>query len=305
MTRAVKWRYQFSNDGRRSVLTIPVGKNETTQLIEAGQLGAGNFGDVRLFKGMHPRTGAVIHRIVKRFNTEKSGIKSWKEEHKHFDNSCRSRSTSPRKHALKSRLRGCQLFTDHDTHPSRGRLVAPYIPGHHWDTMLETVLDGNERQEEQLYELLIATVDCIVALHASPHPLIHCDLKEENLLVTLEGGIFCVNPVDFGFAKSPGCPLKHLIAGKKASRYLAPEQYTGSGFASPATDVYALASMLQRTAKSFRLTYPSFINLFIAEGLSVLPSARPSLDVFRAQLAKQLKTLKALEDQSVSQLQVR
>jgi serine/threonine-protein kinase len=117
-------------------------------------------------------------------------------------------------------------------------IVMEYLPGGSlWDRFQR---DGIRPDEACAYVL----VACSALDHAHEHGAIHRDIKPENLLLDDRPGV--VKLGDFGVAKALGAAAHQFtsvgqVVGTPA--YLAPEQILGEP-ATPATDVYACATML-------------------------------------------------------------
>jgi serine/threonine protein kinase len=76
--------------------------------------------------------------------------------------------------------------------------------------------------------------------HSLPQPIIHCDLKPANIIVSVQGTSYVM---DFGIARVLGEHQEHLeMAGTPS--YMAPEQATPDGLIGPWTDVYGIGAIL-------------------------------------------------------------
>ena len=120
----------------------------------------------------------------------------------------------------------------------RSYLLMDYIRGQNLEVLRQEQPD--QRLSLPLALTLFASiVDALIYLHRQEPPILHRDIKPSNLIVPV--GAQETILVDFGNAK-------HFVTGtatvlfQGASRYAAPEQYTGG--TGPRTDVYGLAATL-------------------------------------------------------------
>jgi serine/threonine protein kinase len=78
--------------------------------------------------------------------------------------------------------------------------------------------------------------------HTRPNPLLHCDLKPANIMVTADGRA-CI--LDFGLARQLGEIKVEQGVVSGTPSYMAPEQASGrNDLVDPRTDVYGLGSIL-------------------------------------------------------------
>lgn len=85
--------------------------------------------------------------------------------------------------------------------------------------------------------------EALVYLHAQkPHPVIHKDIKPQNLMLTAEG----VMLLDFGIAKAtdPRGRYRTIVEGVATPGYAAPEMYLAQGTSDPRVDIYALGATI-------------------------------------------------------------
>jgi hypothetical protein len=92
----------------------------------------------------------------------------------------------------------------------------------------------------------IAAQICTVLSYAHAIPVVHRDLKPDNVLIAADG---TVKVLDFGIAKLLGTDVTRLTAtGNKigTSRYMPPEQIDGAQI-TPLSDLYALGCVLHES----------------------------------------------------------
>lgn len=117
-------------------------------------------------------------------------------------------------------------------------IVMEYLPG---GSLWDRFQDEGVRPDEACAYVLVA---CSALEHAHGQGSIHRDIKPENFLVDDRPGV--VKLGDFGVAKALGAAANQFTSAGQVvgtPAYLAPEQILGDP-ATPATDVYACATML-------------------------------------------------------------
>lgn len=141
-------------------------------------------------------------------------------------------------------------------------LVQALAPGQ----SLAALVNGGWRQDETaVRDLAVQVLEVLIYLHNRIPPVIHRDLKPDNLIRRQDGQIYLV---DFGSVKDTyRDTLLHGGTVVGTYGYMAPEQFRGQAF--PATDLYGLGTTL----------------LFLLTGRSPaeLPQQRLKLD-FRSQV---------------------
>jgi len=125
-----------------------------------------------------------------------------------------------------------------DTPQNRSFYIAQQLaPGH---SLAALVQNGWRVTEEEVRHIAIQILEILVYLHEHTPPIIHRDIKPQNLIRRDDGQVFLV---DFGavqdtyystFARS------RTVVGTFG--YMAPEQFRGQ--AVPATDLYGLGATL-------------------------------------------------------------
>ena len=129
---------------------------------------------------------------------------------------------------------------DHFVLPGLGQyLVMDFVEGKSLRAML--VERGRPLDEAEVLPWVRQVCDALEYLHTRTPPIIHRDIKPDNIIVTPEGRAMLV---DFGISKlyDPG---KGTTVGAKAVTpgFSPPEQYAG-GRTDPRSDIYALGATL-------------------------------------------------------------
>ena len=121
-------------------------------------------------------------------------------------------------------------------------LVMEYIPGDDVGSMLDP--DKQAFSVEQVQKWADQLLDALDYLHNQEMPVIHRDIKPQNLKVTPRGDIILL---DFGLAKGNPTDAGHATAAKSifgySRNYASLEQIQGTG-TDPRSDLYSLAATL-------------------------------------------------------------
>lgn len=107
-------------------------------------------------------------------------------------------------------------------------------------SLYSLVQSGWHATENEVRQLASQLLDILTYLHTLTPPVIHRDLKPQNIIRGKDGGIFLV---DFGAVKTT---YQTTFSGGSTVvgtyGYMAPEQFRGQGY--PATDLYGLGATL-------------------------------------------------------------
>ncbi len=132
--------------------------------------------------------------------------------------------------------------SDHFEERDSQFLVMEYIPGEDVATMLET--DHAQFSTELVLKWADQLLDALDYLHNQDIPVVHRDIKPQNLKVNSRGDIILL---DFGLAKGNPTDAGHQTAAKSifgySRNYASLEQIQGTG-TDPRSDLYSLAATL-------------------------------------------------------------
>jgi formylglycine-generating enzyme required for sulfatase activity/serine/threonine protein kinase len=146
-----------------------------------------------------------------------------------------------REAATMARLRHPALprVSDHFVEGGGQFLVMEFVPGDDLFTLLKR--RGRPFDCGQVMAWAETLLDALNYIHTQFPPVIHRDIKPQNLKLTPQGELFLI---DFGLAKSASTPT-HSSASLHAYTlsYAPPEQIEGAG-TDPRSDIYSLAATL-------------------------------------------------------------
>ena len=132
--------------------------------------------------------------------------------------------------------------TDHFIEENEQFLVMEYISGEDLSHTLEET--GRPFPVDQVMKWADQLLDALDFLHNQVNPVIHRDIKPQNLKVTQSGQIILL---DFGLAKGNPTDAGHQTAAKSifgySRNYASLEQIQGTG-TDPRSDLYSLAATL-------------------------------------------------------------
>jgi hypothetical protein len=113
-------------------------------------------------------------------------------------------------------------------------LVMSYIPGR---SLGKHLADEGPMLEQELWRVMLDVSDVLGSLHGEASPVVHRDIKPDNLVRRPDGTIALV---DFGGVGRAQGAAGSTVVGTFG--YMAPEQLYGTS--TPATDIYALGATL-------------------------------------------------------------
>jgi len=116
-------------------------------------------------------------------------------------------------------------------------IIQQFAPGR---SLAESVQNGWRGNETEIRQIAIHVLDILVYLHQQTPPVIHRDIKPNNIIRGDDGQIMLV---DFGAVQTTyysTLAKNHTVVGTFG--YMAPEQFLGQ--AVPATDLYGLGATL-------------------------------------------------------------
>lgn len=204
---------------------------------------------------------------------------------------------------LLARLRHANLprVIDHFSHNDHQYLVMDFIEGQDLWEIIEA--QGHPLTEMEALQYITQICQAVAYLHEQEPPVIHRDIKPQNIKITPKGQAVLV---DFGIAK---IGVQDMLTGTAARGvtpgFSPPEQYSGTG-TSPQSDIYALGATLYAILTSqkppdsiklitgeaeFEFPDPSFEELtaamreIIQAAMQIRPTQRPqSVAAWQAQL---------------------
>ncbi|MFM8320303.1 MAG: protein kinase domain-containing protein, partial [Chloroflexota bacterium] len=130
--------------------------------------------------------------------------------------------------------------TDHFLVPGRGQyLVMDYVAGENLHHLLER--HGRPFDQATALGWVLPVLDALSYLHSQQPPIIHRDVKPQNIILAPNGHPFLV---DFGIAKAYTPQAATTIGARAVSPgYSPPEQY-GQSNTDPRSDLYSLGATL-------------------------------------------------------------
>ena len=157
------------------------------------------------------------------------------------------RKAFEREARILTRLRHSSLpiVSDYFAQENGQFLVMQFIPGDDLGTLLERKKNMflKESAVPWITQWAMQLLDALTYLHTQQPPILHRDIKPQNLKLTRDGSIMLL---DFGMAKSAGDQTRQSIVQSVrgyTTQYASLEQIQGLG-TQPASDIYALAATM-------------------------------------------------------------
>lgn len=167
----------------------------------------------------------------------------------------------------------------HDAFGERGHyyVVLSYIEGNDLTDLLRVARMRNEAIPlPRLLGWMIAICDAVTFLHSQRPPVIHRDIKPDNIRITSDGTAILV---DLGNAKAAADGMRTLlfIRHQGTPGYAPPEQYPGGTGTDIRSDVYALGGTLYFALTTHEPPSVSVRNTSLQQGQQDLPSLQQRL----------------------------
>lgn len=128
-----------------------------------------------------------------------------------------------------------EMFTDKGS----GYLVMEFVPGQSLDDIFTK--QKGPMSEQVIVAYACQLCDLLSYLHSQHPPIIHRDIKPDNIRLTPEG---VIKLVDFGLFKQGVQNTRKSIQGIGTLEYMPLEQYDWSGGTNQRSDIYSLAATL-------------------------------------------------------------
>lgn len=127
----------------------------------------------------------------------------------------------------------------HDWYEQDGKkyIVREYIEGR---TLYEIIKTGGKLSVQDIFGVMLKLTDILKYLHSQSPPVIHRDIKPQNIIVRKDGGI---SLIDFGIARVHKEESTHDTAVILTYDYASPEQY-GFEQTTPLSDIYSLGVVM-------------------------------------------------------------
>ncbi len=196
-----------------------------------------------------------------------------------------------------SQLHHPNLPAFHDAFNERGRyyVIINYIEGEDLTDIIRLTQRRNGAVPlTQLIGWMLETCDAVLFLHNQHPPVIHRDIKPDNIRIMRNGSAILV---DLGNAKAYADGLRTLIFIRHQGTpgYAPPEQYPGGSGTDARSDVYALGATLYFAITAHEPPSVSTRNQALQQGRPDLPSLQevlaqnPPEDSPEANAAKQFR----------------
>ncbi len=152
-----------------------------------------------------------------------------------------------------------------------GFFTMEYVAGGSLDRFWRSYRD-NLMPVQQAVDVMKQVCAGIAVAHAEEPPVVHRDIKPQNILVGYDGAGLRVRVGDFGLAKRVN-PLTLLVSAKGTLSFKPPESFENQD--SPAADVWALGTTLYLLLTD-TLPYPELDERDIAEAKRFVRPLRPA-----------------------------
>ena len=199
-------------------------------------------------------TGQILHnryRVVKLIGQGGFGAvyRAWDTSldlpcalKENMDTSDEAQRQFRREAAMLARLRHPNLprVIDHFLIPGRGQyLVMDFIEGQSLAALLSQ--RAQPLGEAEVLPWIAQVCDALQYLHSRTPPIIHRDVKPQNIIITPEGQAMLV---DFGISKVYDPTLQTTVGARAVTPGFSPPEQYGAGTTDPRTDIYALGATL-------------------------------------------------------------
>jgi serine/threonine protein kinase len=168
-------------------------------------------------------------------------------------------------------------FLDAFTERGRYYVVLNYIEGNDLTDIIRIARQHNDVVPiGQIMSWLLAICDAVMFLHAQQPPVIHRDIKPDNIRITSNGTALLV---DLGNAKAAadGARTLFFIRHQGTPGYAPPEQYPGGSGTDTRSDVYALGGTLYFALTGHEPPSVSTRNQNVQQGQPDLPTLQERL----------------------------
>ena len=152
-----------------------------------------------------------------------------------------------------------------------GFITMEYVAGGSLDRFWRSYRN-NLMPVEQAIEVMKQVCAGIAVAHAEKPPVVHRDIKPQNILVGYDGAGLRVRVSDFGLAKRVN-PLTLLVSAKGTLSFKPPESFENQD--SPAADVWALGTTLYLLLTD-TLPYPELDERDVADAKRFVRPLRPA-----------------------------
>ncbi len=169
------------------------------------------------------------------------------------------------------------MFLDAFSEHSHYYIVLSYIDG---SDLTDYIRHARQRNEaiplQRVMSWIVATCDAVQFLHSQQPPVIHRDIKPDNIRITPDGTVVLV---DLGNAKAIADGARTLFFARHQGTpgYAPPEQYPGGTGTDARSDVYALGGTLYFVLTTHEPPSVSTRNQALQQRLPDLPTLQELL----------------------------